>query len=61
VQATSGQAGDPLANAIKQNVIGNIAALKAAAPILNDAVSQQKIKIVGGIYRLSTGRVEMVT
>ena len=60
VKATSGQAGDPLANAIKQNVIDNIAALKAAAPILSEAVAQQKIKIVGGVYRLSTGRVEMV-
>jgi carbonic anhydrase len=60
VKATSGQAGDPLANAIKQNVIDNVAALKAAAPILSDAVAQQKLKIVGGVYRLSTGRVEMV-
>jgi carbonic anhydrase len=60
VKATSGQAGDPLANAIKQNVIDNVAALKAATPILSDAVAQQKIKIVGGVYRLSTGRVETV-
>jgi carbonic anhydrase len=61
VKATAGQAGDPLANAIKQNVIDNIAALKAATPILSEAVSQQKVKIVGGVYRLATGRVDMIS
>ena len=60
VKASAGQAGDPLANAIKQNVIDNIAVLKAAAPILSEAVAQQKLKIVGGVYRLANGHVEMV-
>src|SRR5262245_56220279 len=60
VKATAGQAGDPLANATKQNVLDTIAALKAATPILSDAVAQQKIKVVGGIYRLADGHVEMV-
>ena len=40
------QPGDPLANAIRQNVIDNVAALKAATPILDAAVSQNKLKIV---------------
>lgn len=60
VKAASQQTGDALANAIKQNVIDNVAKLKSAAPILNAAVEQKKIKVVGGIYRLRDGRVEIV-
>ena len=37
-----------------------VAALKAATPILSAAVTDGKIKIVGGIYRLKTGKVELV-
>src|SRR6516225_3806525 len=40
VKAVSGQAGDPLANAIKQNVIDNVAKLKSTTPILSAAVEQ---------------------
>lgn len=60
--ATAGaaQPGDPLGNAIRQNVVDTVAALKSATPILEAAVAQQKLKIVGGVYRLTDGRVEMV-
>ena len=54
------QPGDPLGNAIRQNVIDTVANLKAATPILAAAVAQQKLKIVGGIYKLADGRVELV-
>ncbi len=60
VTAVSQQGGDTLANATRQNVIDNVAKLKAATPILSAAVEQKKIKVVGGIYRLKDGRVEMV-
>jgi carbonic anhydrase len=56
----SKQAGDTLENAIRQNVIDNVAKLTSTAPILDTAVSQQKLRVVGGIYRLRDGRVEMV-
>jgi carbonic anhydrase len=60
VQASAGEPGDPLGNAIRQNVINNVATLKAASPILDDAVARQKLKLVGAIYRLADGRVELV-
>lgn len=60
VKATAGQAGDPLSNAIRQNVVNNVATLKSATPILDAAVAQQKLKVVGGIYRLADGRVELM-
>ena len=60
VKAVSQQGGDTLAKAIRQNVIDNVAKLRSATPILSAAVEQGKLKVVGGIYRLRDGRVEMV-
>ena len=60
VKAVSGQAGDGLANAIKQNVIDTVATLKSATPILSAAADQGKLKVAGGIYRLGSGKVDMV-
>jgi carbonic anhydrase len=61
VRAVSGKGGDVLANATRQNVIDTIAKLKAATPILSAAVEQKKINVVGGVYRLKDGRVDMVS
>src|ERR1700730_13842104 len=60
VKAVSQHEGNPLDNAIRQNVINNVAKLKSATPILSAAVEQGKLKVVGGIYRLGDGRVDMV-
>jgi carbonic anhydrase len=51
---------DTLKNAIRQHVIDTVAKLKSATPILSAAVEQNKLKVVGGIYRLKNGNVEMV-
>ena len=61
VQAVENQPGDLLANAIKQNVVLTVQKLQTADPILSEAVSQKKLKIVGGVYNLSTGKVELAT
>ena len=58
VKAVEDQPGDKLANAMRQNVIDVIARLKSATPILSAAAAEGKIKIVGGIYRLDSGKVE---
>ena len=60
VKAVAGQAGNALDNAIRQNVVDNVARLKGATPILSAAVDQSKLKVVGGIYRLKDGRIDMV-
>jgi carbonic anhydrase len=60
VKAVTEQPGNALDNAIRQNVVDNVAKLKAAPPILSAAAEQNKIRIVGGIYRLKTGQVDMV-
>jgi carbonic anhydrase len=60
VKEVAQQPGNPLDNAIRQNVIDTVAKLKSATPILSAAVEQKKLKVVGGIYRLQDGRVDMV-
>lgn len=60
VKASADQPGDKFQNAVRQNVIDNVAKLKSATPILSAAVEQGKIKIAGGVYRLGSGKVELV-
>ena len=60
VKAAQNQPGDLLENAIRQNVVLNVAKLKAASPILSNAVQGGKLKVAGGIYSLETGRVTLI-
>ena len=61
VEAVQGQPGDLLVNAIHRNVALNVDKLKAAAPILKSFVDDKKIRVVGGIYALKSGRVELLS
>jgi carbonic anhydrase len=61
VDAAQKQPGDLLANAIRGNVAMNVDRLKTTAPILKTAVDDKKIRVVGGIYELKTGRVELLS
>jgi carbonic anhydrase len=54
------QSGSELGNAIRQNVVLNVEKLKTATPIISKAVEDGKVKIVGGIYSLGNGRVELL-
>jgi carbonic anhydrase len=60
VDAASKQQGDLLANAIKENVKLTVQNLQSAGPILSEAVNQRKLRVVGGVYDLHTGKVELV-
>ena len=60
VEAVRAEPGDMLANAIRRNVTLNVEKLKKAAPILSAAADAKKIRVVGGVYELSSGRVSLV-
>ncbi len=60
VKAVLDRPGDLVENATEENVRQNVAALKAATPILSAAVADKRIAIVGGIYRLATGEVDII-
>jgi carbonic anhydrase len=61
VNRVSNQPGDLLANAIKENVLLTVQKLQTAGPILSEAVDQKKLRVVGGVYDLNTGKVELVS
>jgi carbonic anhydrase len=60
VEAVQNDPGEMLANAIRRNVVLNVEKLKTAAPILNSLVDDKKIHVVGGIYELKSGRVDLI-
>jgi carbonic anhydrase len=61
VRDTLGKPGDALDNAIKQNVRLNVEALKAATPIIETFVSEKKVRVVGAVYNLEDGEVELLS
>jgi carbonic anhydrase len=60
VASAKGQAGDPLDNAIRANIRLTVERLKGAAPILGERVKAGQLRIVGAIYSLDTGKVELI-
>jgi carbonic anhydrase len=61
-QAAKSAKGDALvAAATKDNVRLNVKMLTESNPIISDRVAKGKLKIVGGIYDLKTGQVDLVS
>ena len=60
VAKSKGIAGDPLENAIRQNVQVGVTRLQGLQPILAPRVKDGKVKVVGGVYDLGTGGVTLV-
>src|ERR1700735_1267513 len=60
VEAVRAEPGDMLAKALRRNVTLNVEKLKKAAPILSAAADAKKIRVVGGVYELGSGRVSLV-
>jgi carbonic anhydrase len=60
VTAATGHPGNLLENAIDENVRLNVEKLKSATPILSAAVAEGHVKVVGGVYRLATGQVDLI-
>jgi carbonic anhydrase len=61
VKTAMAEPGDLLANAIRENVLLNVEALKMATPILSQYITDNKIRVVGGIYKLKDGHVEWLS
>jgi carbonic anhydrase len=56
----AGQPGDKLTNVIIANVKEGVKRLKGLDPILAKLAKAGELNVVGGIYQLSTGKVEIV-
>jgi carbonic anhydrase len=60
VREMKGRPGDKLANVTKANVLAGVKRLQTLDPILAKMVKSGELKVVGGVYELSTGKVELV-
>jgi carbonic anhydrase len=61
VASVKGKPGDPVDNAIRANVEMGVQRLKTLKPVLAAAVAQKRLRVVGGVYDLKTGRVAMMS
>ena len=57
--AAKSMPGDPVENAVRENVRLIVAKL-AADPRLSAMIASGSLKIVGGVYDLDTGKVELL-
>jgi carbonic anhydrase len=60
VEATRDMAGDAVLNATIENVRMTVEALKTCEPFLAHMVKDGKLKVVGGLYHLDSGAVELL-
>jgi carbonic anhydrase len=61
VTQSNGQSGDPLENAIIQNVKNGVTRLEGLEPILAPRVKEGKVKVVGAVYDLKSGAVTLTS
>lgn len=59
-KAKANKPADMMDATIRENVLLNVAALQQSTPLLRQQVEQGKLKVVGGLYHLKTGKVEML-
>lgn len=60
VVQTKGMAGDHLDNAIARNVKNGVDRLHNSTPIIGPKIKEGKLKVVGGVYDLKTGKVTLI-
>ncbi len=60
VRAAKNMPGKRFDNVVKMNVILTVAKLKNSEPILSHMVEHKNIRVVGGVYSLKTGKVDLV-
>ncbi|KMP12590.1 hypothetical protein UR09_00250 [Candidatus Nitromaritima sp. SCGC AAA799-A02] len=59
VTHTEGQAGDPVENAIRENIRLAVETIKTQSPIIEEMLAEEQLKITGAYYDLDTGEVEI--
>lgn len=61
VQKVLNKSGNLLENAIQQNLVDSIKHLVNSSPIINEAVKQKKLKLVGAIYKIENGKINLIS
>lgn len=60
VKAGQKDGGDLLSATTLENIKINVATLKDSTPLLRKLVADKKLMVVGGLYHLDTGKVELI-
>jgi carbonic anhydrase len=60
VDSIKGKRGDPLDLAVHANVTRVVQQLRASNPVLKHAIESSHIKVVGAVYDLATGKVQVL-
>ncbi len=60
VRAAKDMQGDRFDNVVKMNVVRTVEKLRKQPPLLSRLVADRKLLVAGGVYSLSTGRVDLV-
>lgn len=60
VERTTGEAGDPVENAVKANVFLQKEKVKSS-PVISQLIKENKLKVVGAYYNLKTGEVTLIS
>ena len=58
VEQSAHEPGDRIDNAVRDNVVHVVGQLRAAKPVLSELVATGKLRIVGAVSSLDTGKVE---
>jgi carbonic anhydrase len=61
VEKAQKEEGSLLDNAIRDNVLLNVETLRNSEPVLSNLIKENRLRVVGGLYDLATGRVEVLT
>ena len=61
VDQSANEPGDRVANAVRDNVVHVVQQLRASKPVLSELVTEGKLRIVGAVYSLETGKVEWLS
>ena len=61
VEKAQKETGSLVDNAIRENALLNVETLRNSEPILVDLVKKNRLRVVGGLYDLASGRVEVLS
>lgn len=61
VENVRSQSGSILENATRENVVLNVQKIQTSEPVLAPLVNENRLKVVGAIYNLATGKVTVLS
>jgi carbonic anhydrase len=61
VEKAQQETGSLVDNAIRENVLLHVETLRNSEPVLADLVKKNRLRVVGGLYDLASGRVEVLS